>query len=294
MKYKQKYLSRREFLSISAGFLGINIAGGAFWKCKISKSEPLFRFGVVADAQYCDCEPKTDKGRYYRATPAKLQEAVDFASFGTVLAIYRRLKMPKYHVLGNHDFPAEHEHAEVMEKLGMARSYYDFCVKGWRFIVLDGNDISLQAYSQTSLQYKQAKALLDKMESDGLVNTKKCNGAIDSEQITWLKKTLKAACDTQEKVIIFCHFPIWPQGKLNLWNDTEILGVIEPYDCLKAYINGHVHKGGYGLRNGIHYLTIEGMLDTPDTNAYAVIEVYPDFLKVAGFGRVPERILEIR
>ncbi|MHC4076305.1 MAG: metallophosphoesterase, partial [Planctomycetota bacterium] len=217
-----------------------------------------------------------------------------FASFDTVLAIYRQLKMPKYHVLGNHDFPAEHEHAEVMEKLGMARPYYDFGLKGWRFIILDGNDISLQACSRTSLQYKQAKALLNKMESDGLVNTKKCNGAIDSEQIRWLKKTLKAACDTQEKVIICCHFPIWPQGKLNLWNDTEMLGVIEPYDCLKAYINGHVHKGGYGLRNGIHYLTIEGMLDTPDTNAYAVIEVYPDFLKVAGFGRVPERILEIR
>ncbi len=314
VKYKQKCLSRREFLRVTAGFLGVNAAGCTLWRNQISKPEPLFKFGAVADVQYCDCEPKPDKGNYYRSASGKLQECVrelnsqdveftvqlgdfidhNFESFDVVLGIYRQLKMPAYHVLGNHDFPAEHEHAEVMEKLGMERAYYDFCIKGWRFIVLDGNDVSLQAYSQGSSQYERARALVDKMASEGLVNIKECNGAIDSEQITWLKKRLKAACDAYEKVIIFSHFGIWPQGKFNLWNDTEMLGIIEQYDCVKAHINGHVHEGDYGIRGGIHYLTVEGMMITPDTSAYAVIEVYPDFLKVVGYGRVPDRILEIR
>jgi hypothetical protein len=314
MKYEQKHLSRRQFLRVTAGFLGMNVAGCTAWKHKISKPKPLFKFGVMADVQYCDCEPKINKGNYYRSAPGKLQECVhvlnsqdleftvqsgdfinsNFESFDVVLGIYRQLEMPAYHVLGNHGFPADYGHAEVMEKLGMERAYYDFRVKGWRFIVLDGNDISLQAYSEGSSQYKRAEALVDKLTREGKVNIKRCNGAIDIEQIAWLKKKLKAACDAQEKVIIFSHFGIWPQGKFNLWNDTEILRIIEPYDCVKAHINGHVHEGDYGLKDGIHYLTMEGMMITPDTSAYAVIEVYPDFLKVIGYGRVPDRILEIR
>jgi hypothetical protein len=314
MKHEQKRLSRRQFLRVTAGFLGINVAGCAGWKYKILGQKPLFKFGAVADIQYCDCEPKIHKGNYYRSAPGKLQECVrelnsqdleftiqlgdfinsNFESFDVVLGIYRQLKMPTYHVLGNHGFPDEYGHREVMAKLGMERAYYDFCVKGWRFIVLDGNDISLQAYSKGSERHNRAEALVDKLTREGKVNIKRCNGAIDSEQIAWLKKRLRAACDAGEKVIIFSHFGIWPQGKFNLWNDTEMLGIIEQYDCVKAHINGHVHEGDYGIKEGIHYLTMEGMMITPDTSAYAVIEVYPDFLKVDGYGRVPKRILEIR
>ena len=36
--------------------------------------KPLFSFGLIADIQYCDCDPVGT--RYYRSSLAKLEEAV--------------------------------------------------------------------------------------------------------------------------------------------------------------------------------------------------------------------------
>ena len=48
----------------------------------------------------------------------------------------------------------------------------------------------------------------------------------------------------------------------------------------------------YGQRDGIHYLTLKGMVDTEQTS-YSVIEVYADRLVVKGFGRETERDLPL-
>ena len=61
---------------------------------------------------------------------------------------------------------------------------------------------------------------------------------------------------------------------------------------MAAYLNGHNHAGNYGQLNGIHYLTLKGMVDTEKTS-YAVIEVYTDRLVVKGFGRETERELPL-
>ena len=79
-------------------------------------------FGVIADFQYCDVENK--EVRKYSISDRKLQSCVqhmntmnldftvhlgdfidkDWKSFDVVGPIYDQLKMPSYHVLGNHDF----------------------------------------------------------------------------------------------------------------------------------------------------------------------------------------------
>jgi hypothetical protein len=41
--------------------------------------KPLFSFGIIADVQYCDCEPVGT--RYYRSSLSKLAEAVTAALF---------------------------------------------------------------------------------------------------------------------------------------------------------------------------------------------------------------------
>ena len=65
--------------------------------------------------------------------------------------------MPAYHALGNHDFDVADEYkAKVPERMGMKSKYYDFKVEGWRFIVLDGNDVSFHAYPKDSLEYQNA------------------------------------------------------------------------------------------------------------------------------------------
>ena len=88
----------------------------------------------------------------------------------------------------------------------------------------------------------------------------------------------------QEKVIIFSHVPVRPLGNQhNLWNDYEIIRIIENRSNIVAYINGHNHSGGYDHKNGIHYITISGMVNTM-INSYGILEIYEESLILKGYG----------
>ena len=56
---------------------------------------------------------------------------------------------------------------------------------------------------------------------------------------------------------------------------------------------GHDHAGGYTMRNGVHHITIKGMVEAPDKNAYAFIELHPDYLRVVGVGAESSRHLSL-
>lgn len=55
-----------------------------------------------------------------------------------ILNKFNLFSKPKYHLLGNHecDFCSK---ADALEMYGMEKPYYSFHLKGWHFIVLDGN-----------------------------------------------------------------------------------------------------------------------------------------------------------
>lgn len=276
-----------------------------------AQEKPIFSFGIAADVQYCDCESKGQ--RYYRSSLKKLNECVDvfnsknlsfviqlgdlidkkIESFDSVLTIYNRLKMKQYHVLGNHDFSVDNRYKNsILNRLDLKNGYYDFKLKSWRFIVLDGNDISFHRFVAGSDNYQKAEKLYNKIritKSD----IPEWNGSIGRDQLNWLKAKLVKSSKIKEKVVIFCHYPIFPKNIHCLWNDDEVLNIIESFDCVVAYINGHNHAGNYAFHNHIHYLTIQGMVETIDTNAFAIIEVYPDKLNVVGYGREHSRILTI-
>ena len=94
--------------------------------------------------------------------------------------------------------------------------------------------------------------------------------------------------------MLYCHFPVYPEGnRHNLWNSSEIIEILEAHSCVRAYINGHNHAGNYGIKAGIHYLTMKGMVDTEETS-YGIIIVKDDRLEINGFGREENRILEIQ
>ncbi len=200
--------------------------------------------------------------------------------------------MPKYHVLGNHEFSVGQEQkSAVLDKLSLEHPYYDMSIKGWRFVILDGNDISTYREPKNSESYRNAKAKFEELQDQGLPNAQKFNGALSDQQMSWLKNALNQACQAGEKVILFCHHPVFPKNSNTLWNDTEVMNLIESNDCVVAYINGHYPPGNYEEQNGIHYLTLRGMVDTPNKNAFAIIEVYPDRLEVVGYGRELSRTL---
>lgn len=310
MDHSRYSMTRRRFVgAVLGGVAGTSLSRGVAAQ-ESAASKPEFTFGLVTDAQYWDGDAAGS--RYYRNSLKKLRVCVDdlnskdltcvlhlgdfidrnFASFDAPLAIYDELEAPRYFALGNHDFSvADARKPEVPGKLGMKRGYYDFTHGNWRFIVLDGNDVGMIASVEGTDAYKQADAVYQALKEQDLPNAQTWNGAVGTAQLEWLKKTLTDATEAGQKALVFCHFPVYPANAHNLWNDQEVVRVVESFECVAAYINGHNHAGNYGVKDGIHYLTLQGMVETPDTSAYAVIEVHPDHLSVVGEGREPDRTL---
>ncbi|MGH3344659.1 MAG: metallophosphoesterase [Carbonactinosporaceae bacterium] len=274
-----------------------------------SERKPLFEFGVVADAQYCDCETKGP--RHYRLSLAKLAEAAetfnqrdlaftiqlgdiidrDLASFSEILPVYEQVEGTRYHVLGNHDFPVTTE--EIVEILDMPNQYYDFSLTGWRFVVLDTNDISVYANPDGSPKDRQGETVREVLSWTGDVNAHPWNGGVGSEQMTWLEGVLDDAELKDERVVVFAHMPVFPLNEHNAWNDDALLDLLEPHDSVVAYFNGHNHAGNFGEQDGIYHVSFQGMVNLT-SNAYATVRVYPDRLQIDGYGREPDRTLRIR
>jgi predicted MPP superfamily phosphohydrolase len=222
------------------------------------KHNPLFTFGVIADVQYANQDNAGT--RYYRSSPKKFAEAIqvfnqekpdfvlslgdfidkNFSSYDTLNVIAKGLKMPLHHVLGNHEFSVnDDEKNKVLQKENLKKPYSSFVKNKWRFILLNGNDISLHAYPKGSTKYEKANVLLLKLKAEGLPSAQPWNGAIGKEQLQWLKKELATAQKNKEKVIMANHFPIFPDGEAELlWNAKEVRTLVEKYPSVYAYLNG--------------------------------------------------------
>jgi hypothetical protein len=128
----------------------------------------------------------------------------------------------------------------------------------------------------------------------GAINAKVWNGGMGAAQMTWLDGVLEQADAENEQVVLFSHFPVYPKDPHNLWNHEALRAVLRAHPSVVAYINGHNHAGNYGMEDGIHYLTLHAIVETPNTSAFGVVEVYEDHLAMTGFGREPNRKLERR
>lgn len=273
--------------------------------------QPLFSVGLIADAQYTDAKPGGI--RYYRKSIEKLGVAVkkinraevdfsihlgdlidrDFESFDKISEPLSGMNESVYQIMGNHDFTvADDKKADVQVKMGIKDPYYAFSKQGFRFVFLNGTEVSTFANPEGTNLHEEAKAILEEFKAKKRKNAQDWNAAIGSGQMNWLKKQLAEAGKAGEKVIISCHWPILPDNAHNLWNDQELLTLIDGYsDTVVAWFNGHNHAGNYAQRKGVHYLTVHGMVDTPDTNAYAVMDILPNALRINGSGREPDRVM---
>jgi len=270
-----------------------------------------FKIGVFADCQYCDCETKGV--RYYRNSLSKLNECItdfnarpldfviglgdlidnNFSSYKTVNQELGKLDTEIFQVTGNHDFAVDKKDLnKVPEALNLKNTYYTFTHKGWQFIFLDGNKISIQSNDKKTVE--QAEKILAELKEDKQPNAYDWNGGVGQKQIKWLDKQLKAAANKNLKVAIFCHYPVLPHEAHTLWDSQAILETISNYHCVKAWINGHNHAGGYAYENGIHFITMKGMVDTESENAYSVLSFSEDEIKIEGFGRDISRTLNFQ
>jgi hypothetical protein len=268
-----------------------------------SKTEAILKIGLVADPQYAD-KPTVGK-RHYRESLWKLEEAIDtfninnvdfvqnlgdiididWESYNSIIPIYDKLNpdIENYQLLGNHDFAIDSAHMkDILDRLSMPNFYYSYSKEGWRFIVLDATDYSYYSNTLHKHDINQVNFYFENTKEKS--NSHRWNSAIGEEQQNWLKQELVSAISLNQKIILFSHSPIRPQSNShNLWNDYEIVDIIENSSNVVAFINGHNHSGGYVFKNGIHYITIFGMVDTM-ISSYGILEIYKDSLVLIGYG----------
>ena len=158
----------------------------------------------------------------------------------------KNLKIPIYHVLGNHDvfgvYPSsgvENTHPEFGKKMfvnRLGKSYYSFDHKGWHFLVLDSVSITEEG------QYL---------------------GGIDSVQIEWLKSHL-STLDREMPIVISLHVPFYSiMPLIDKRFKTEVFTVDSPARILdlfkdfnlKLVLQGHVHYHEVILAEGVHFVS---------------------------------------
>lgn len=271
----------------------------------------IIRFGLIADPQYADADPDMAHQRYYRQSLRKLATAIaglnkwpldfvatlgdlvdrDWASYQAVLPLYRILRHPHVTVMGNHDADTLSRYlAAHQPPLGLPKHYFQFRIAGYRFIFIDGNDISLYCNQANGNDRQLAQHRLDQLIDARKPQAQTWNGALGDEQLRWLERNLQDARDRQETVIVMGHYPLAPVDRHNLWNDEAVVELLCRYRA-RAYFGGHQHGGGYARIAETDFITLKGMVDGEDGIPYAVVEIRGQELTLSGHGPETSRIL---
>jgi manganese-dependent ADP-ribose/CDP-alcohol diphosphatase len=271
--------------------------------------KPLFSYGIITDVQYCDCDPEGT--RFYRNSPAKLriavnslrQDSADFLvnlgdiinngynSFKTVLDIIDSSGLKTFHCTGNHDYSVENRFKQRLPvPMPSKEGYYSFVHKGFRFIFLNGNELSIYASANKSA-IRKAQDYITALKNEDSINAIDWNGGMSPAQLLWLDSQLNEATLKNEKTFIMCHFPVYPENVHNLLNYKEVNAILGKYHNVIAWFSGHNHAGNYGNFNMIHFVTLKGMVETESISSFALVEVWYNKIWIKGSGREREQIL---
>jgi len=303
-------MHRRHFLATTA----LAAAGSAvIHPVTLRAGEPTLSLGLVADAQYADAESVGT--RFYRHSIAKLTEAVthfnrldlafcvnlgdlidrDWKSYDAITEPLAASRHPFHHVLGNHDFEVAADYkTRVPSRLGLAQRYYARTCGAWCFVVLDTTDVSPYAHPESTPAHAEALAALKALAGTGARNAQTWNGAVSDRQLQWFETTCRSAASAGRRVLVFAHHPVHPEGDHNVWNSPRLLELVDRNKNVVAWLNGHNHAGAFAVRDGVPFLTLKGMVETRDSNAYAVARLHADRLEILGHGREPSRTIPFR
>lgn len=279
-------------------------------------SEPI-RFGLLTDVQYADKE--TAGKRRYREALVNLEQCVldlktrdlDFVvhcgdiidgrelaaetnqDLTRVLDIFSELNVPVHHVIGNHCL--EVPRTQLLERLGLKRSYSSFALGGWRFIIVDALAFSVCGLPADSPELAANTQWLENHRGTERSSLNPWNGGLGETQRAWLQQELALAADAKQHAVVFSHLPVLAASSTDrhlLWDHEEVLAILDAAPAFAAWVNGHDHAGGFAERNQRSFLTLPAMVNAaPENNAYAVVEAYPDRLEIAGVGNVKSRTI---
>jgi 3',5'-cyclic AMP phosphodiesterase CpdA len=269
-------------------------------------------FGVLADVQF-QAVPASGT-RFYDRSWLKLRRALDeldgrgvrfivhlgdlvngdASSYDVILPAFAHAPAPVRFVLGNHDLDvADDRKPGLLGRLGVGPGYYAFTEGGWRFVVLNGDDLGVN-FPKDEGRAREAEEMFAALAAAGRPNATRWNGGVGREQMAFLESELAAADRARRPVAVFCHFPVLPPAGHTLWNDEAVIAVLDRHPSAKAFFAGHNHAGDLAVRNGVVHLTFAGLVETPDSIAGAVVTLDGRRISVDGFGREPDRFFPVR
>jgi len=222
-----------------------------FIGCASKNEVKTIKIGMCADAHLAtmhDSEKRltTFIDSMNIAKPDFIIELGDFEvpknEYEKYLNIWNSFSGKKYHVIGNHDLDGGLSVEKAIAHRKMNTPYYSFSDKGFKFIVLNGNDKNNP-------------------------EEKKYGRNIAEKQLEWLQQELET---TQEPIVVFSHqgFGTYPgvQGEeYSVKNAQNIRTLLEKHNKTHkntrviCCFNGHSHYDYAEEINGIHYITINSM-----------------------------------
>lgn len=271
------------------------------------KQESL-RIGLIADIQYAD---KADRDtRFYKASVGKLQESMeafneakvdftvvlgDFVDEGPkdwppIRQLLQQSVVPVYKLLGNHDYESVEDPCKLYETFEMPAPYYSLDTAGWRFVFLNTNELSAYATVAESALEVEFKQMASELKIQQRSHVQPWNGGIGHTQMKWLEEELNTAKLKDLKVLVLTHHPLLPENNGHeALNNREILNLLSDHKHVKAVISGHNHVGAFACYQGLPCITLEGMVETADQNAYGILDVFENKLIIVGQGRLTSR-----
>lgn len=284
-------MSRREFIQSSAAFIGLAAIGAPGCDNETqTEARDNITVGMFTDSHYADREMANN--RYYRESQAKVEQAVaefnsvkpdfvielgDYVDKGESLAAemgyleqiegeYGKFAGERHYVLGNHDL-ATFSKEQFIAGCGAREAHYSFDKELFHLVILD--------------------ACYNKNESDynaGNFDWKETYIPVAEQE--WLEADLQA---TDKKTIVFVHQRLdYETGSTGIKNAPEVREILEQSGKVLAVFQGHEHGGAYKSINGIHYCTLQAVVESSglENNAYSLVHIRIDgSIEIKGFGK---------
>ncbi len=185
------------------------------------------------------------------------------------VSILSEFEGPIHHVIGNHDV-YDLSKEEYLAGVGAESTYYSFDIGAYHVVILDAQ------FTKDGADYGHVSWMVQ--------------GTIPEEELEWLRNDLAA---TDKPAIVCVHQPLdvdysLTAGGPTVWNSVAAREVLASSGKVIAVFQGHTHDSGYSLIDGIHYVTIAGMVDhgepTPPSWAQVTLDPAARTIGIEGFG----------
>lgn len=202
-----------------------------------------------------------------------------------------------FHCVGNHDCSvSKSDFLSAVKATSMGEYYSVPMPRKWRLVILDTTDLNPRYVAVDSNDYGAAYAFAKEAADDDREDIVAWGGGIGPTQFAWLESELKDAKEKEERVIIASHNALHRDAaryQMSAWNSDAVSSLIEESGVVKICLAGHDHPGKYLYHHGVHYVTLEAMLESKNETSYAFLDVYQHEAVLTGVGAATSRRMRV-